>query len=147
MRRAIRFITGKEWAVVVAVVSAILVELPALADAVQGQLSGQWSASGLIIVVAGFVIRSKVWSAASHQPVADQLADTRQQLGEAERSVDTKDTQVRSLRLLLRAQQRGEITQFESDPLPGWVADPVTFVNHQRNTTGGLGPGLPHPDA
>lgn len=70
MKRALQFITGKEWAMFCAVITAILAELPALADAVQGELNnGEWTPMGLIILVMGFAIRSKVWNEVSVQEV------------------------------------------------------------------------------
>lgn len=148
MRRALRFITGREWAVVVAVVTAILAELPAVAEAVQGELaSDKWSPVGLLIVVAGFVIRSKVWSAVSNDEIETELGHAVAETAKATQSVVEKDTQLRALRLLVQAQQRGEVTQFKRDPLPGRVGDPVTFVDQDGYATGGLNPGLGHPGA
>lgn len=70
MKRALQFITGKEWAMFCAVITAVLAELPALADAVQGELdNGQWTPMGLVILVMGFAIRSKVWNEVSVKEV------------------------------------------------------------------------------
>jgi len=74
MKRALAYITGQEWAVFVAVVTAALAEAPALAELVQGELnSGKWSYSGLFVLVAGFVVRSKVWSARSAAELEAQV--------------------------------------------------------------------------
>lgn len=70
MKRALQFITGKEWAMFCAVITAILAELPALADAVQGELTTkEWTPMGLVILVMGFAIRSKVWNEVSVKEV------------------------------------------------------------------------------
>lgn len=70
MRRFLAWVTGSEWALFVSVITATLAEAPALAELVQGELNnGEWTPTGLLILVAGFAIRSNVWKASSVKQV------------------------------------------------------------------------------
>lgn len=60
-----KFFYNKEWAVFVAVVTAVVAQLPALGDIVTGEVSkagDHFSWAGLLVVVAGVVIRFNVWA-------------------------------------------------------------------------------------
>lgn len=68
MTRALDYFRSKEWAMVVAVITAGLSQLPAIAEMLQGELdkaNGKWSPVGLLILLGGVVVRSNVWSSNS----------------------------------------------------------------------------------
>lgn len=102
IRRAVEFVRSKEWVMFVATVTALLAEAPALGQVVQGELDkagDKVSPVGLLVLVAGFVARSKVWNQRDFTATAE-LAGTK--LAEVE--------QLRSDLVTLRAElqaQRG----------------------------------------
>ena len=70
------YMRSKEWAVFVTGVTALLSQLPALAELVQGELdSGEWTPTGLLILVAGFIIRGNVFSRDTHEQVASRKGE------------------------------------------------------------------------
>jgi hypothetical protein len=67
MKRLAHYITGKEWAVFIAAVTALLTQLPALVELVEGELDREdWSPIGLLVLVMGFLIRSNVFRTATY---------------------------------------------------------------------------------
>lgn len=75
MKRVLAYITGSEWAMFCAVITAALAEAPALAELVQGELNnGEWTPVGLIVLIMGFAIRSNVWKASSVRQVQADAA-------------------------------------------------------------------------
>lgn len=164
MRRALRYIKGEEWAMVVTFLTALGAELPALAALVEGELDragDKFTPMGLVVLIAGFLIRSNVWSQVGHRTevaaaeavpveVATELLSTKGKVDQAVESLTEQDAQIRALRLLLQesalvAQQRDQVAEFQGDPLSGRVGDAVPFVDHQGQPAGGLRPGLGHP--
>lgn len=108
MKKVLEYVTGREWATFVAVVTAALAEAPALAELVQGELNnGEWTYSGLIILAAGFVIRSKVWSASSAQQLeADKATAELRTLALHEEVIVLKGQQ-RAAEAVLEAARQG----------------------------------------
>lgn len=120
MKRVLAYVTGQEWAMFVAVVTAALAEAPALAELVQGELnSGEWSYSGLVILVGGFVIRSKVWSQRSVDVAKAPIADLTNLLGEqVAKTVDMK-AQLLAAEAVLEAARQGQPLPVKVDPVGG----------------------------
>lgn len=74
IKRAWRYIRDRQWAVSVAVVLAVVAELPALAELVTGEVRAagdEFSWTGLLLVVAGVVIKGNVWARETVSRVAD----------------------------------------------------------------------------
>lgn len=70
VNRIIRFIVDREWVGVIAFVTAVVVEGEAVLAALAGELSeagDDWSWYGLVVLAAGAVARSGVFSRASHE--------------------------------------------------------------------------------
>ena len=68
MRKLIAYITGKEWAAFVGVVTALLLNLPAIVELVQANIDdagGKVEPLSLIVLVATYAVRRKVWSSDS----------------------------------------------------------------------------------
>ncbi len=64
MRGALDFVKSKEWALFVTAITALLSQLPALAELLQGEIdaaNGKWTPTGLLIIAAGWAIRSNVF--------------------------------------------------------------------------------------
>lgn len=65
MKRIIGYITDARWAVFVTTLSTLLLNLPAIIEAGQGQIDdagGKIEPLSLIVFLAGFVIQRKMWS-------------------------------------------------------------------------------------
>lgn len=113
MKRVLAYITGSEWAMFCAVVTAALAEAPALAELVQGELnSGQWSYSGLVILIAGFVVRSKVWSKRSindYEDIINAQAETNRE----------RKAQLLAAEAVLEAARQGQPLPVKGYPVGG----------------------------
>lgn len=67
MRRLGKYITGKEWALFVTAVTALLTQLPALIELIEGELDrDDWTPIGLLVIIAGWAIRSNVFRTATY---------------------------------------------------------------------------------
>ncbi len=72
------WVRNKEWALVVSIVTAILVEAPGIVDTINDGVDtagDNLSWFGLIVLIAGAVIRSNVWSRMSVETDSDVTAD------------------------------------------------------------------------
>ena len=68
MRKLIAYITSKEWAAFVGVVTTVLLNVPAIVELVQGEVNkagGEVEPLSLLVLVASFVVRRRVWSSSS----------------------------------------------------------------------------------
>jgi hypothetical protein len=84
VRRIAKFITGKEWALFVSILTAAVAELPALTELVQGEVEREdWTPTGLIILLAGFVIRSNVFRAHTYEKDVAEAYDVGRKTGTA----------------------------------------------------------------
>lgn len=91
MRKLIDYITGQRWAVFVTTVTALLVNLPAIVEAVQGQIDdagGKVEPLSLLVFLAGFVIQRKVWAARTVASSDQTNKVALQSLAVAKRDVD-----------------------------------------------------------
>lgn len=120
MKRVLTYITGSEWAVFVAVVTAALAEAPALAELVQGELhSGEWTYSGLVILIAGFVVRSKVWSARSASQLQQDVADAEERAGAFRSEMVQTHGQLLAAEAVLEAARQGQPLPIKGYPVGG----------------------------
>lgn len=78
LRAGLRYLTGREWAMVWTVILAVGTELPALAEALAGDLDAagdKLTPMGFFTLLVGVIIRSNVWSRFSVQKPAPATPD------------------------------------------------------------------------
>lgn len=93
MRRLIDYITGQRWAVFVTTLTTVLLNLPAIVEAVQGQIDdagGKVEPLSLLVFVAGFVIQRKVWAASTVASTSEANKAALQSLAMAKRDQDLR---------------------------------------------------------
>lgn len=67
LRRFVEFTRSKQWAMTVSIVTAVLLQVPSLVDLIEGEVNGveSWNVAGVAMLLAGLVIRGKVWAQAT----------------------------------------------------------------------------------
>ena len=109
MRKALRYVRSDHWVVIAGFVAGIFAEAPALAELLDGKINeagGEATPTGLLLVVLGFLARSKIWSKRIATGAVESAVDSGTQLDKAE-------AQLAVLRAQLQAQRARDLAATE----------------------------------